>query len=479
MNLVELKNVRKDFREGAFDKRTVLDDISLTVKQGDFIVLRGTNGAGKSTLIKVILGLIDPDRGEVSLFGQSPKSPESRLLLGTVFQEVTPPSNLKVKELISLVRSYYPYSHSTEDILESVGLIHKQYAFPTDLAGGEKQRLYFALALVGNPKLLILDEPTKNLDIEGQETFWSQLEQCHQQGVTILMVTHIKSDQDKLQKLATHIISLAEGKLTYDKQSQSVESYHVNEVASPTPEMSKPSRVFLSQFWAEILQLWRNPLYLFGVFLFSVLVAFLGLEHGDGSKQGLVFFAALCLLIFSTDRLSKCIALERVEGWLKLVRVTPLRPSIYIASKIAITLVLLTISLVTIFGIGVYKFEFHPAFFDGIKIILGLLLGAIPFVIIGIALGYSISPKSLDILTAFLIPLAVASSGEIHEAILKHVEYLIVISPFFHYTRLIIFTSAIGESDGHLMLHISWLLLYSLLAGLIAKRAYQKNAVMQ
>lgn len=155
----------------------------------------------------------------VRLFGASPSSPESKLQLGTVFQEVTPPSSLKVRELIELVRSYYPNSISTEEVLETVGLVDKKNAFPSDLAGGQKQRLYFAIALVGNPKLLILDEPTKNLDAEGQEAFWHQVDCCRQNGVTILMVTHIKSDQEKLKDLATKIITLADGKLTYDRMA--------------------------------------------------------------------------------------------------------------------------------------------------------------------------------------------------------------------------------------------------------------------
>ncbi|WP_051463823.1 ATP-binding cassette domain-containing protein [Leptolyngbya sp. PCC 6406] len=157
MNLIELQQVSKGFSEGLFNKRTVLDGVDLTVLQGDFVVLRGVNGSGKSTMIKIILGLQKPDSGNVRLFGQSPTTPEAKLSVGTIFQEVTPPNSLKVKELINLVRSYYPDSKSVQEVLEIVGLKDKQNVFPTDLSGGQKQRLYFAISLVGNPQLLILD----------------------------------------------------------------------------------------------------------------------------------------------------------------------------------------------------------------------------------------------------------------------------------------------------------------------------------
>ena len=274
------------------------------MRQGDFVVLGGANGAGKSTLIKIILGLQDPDSGSVQLFGASPHSPQSKLQIGTVFQEVTPPNSLKVKELIDLIRSYYPNPLSTKEVLETVGLTDKQNAFPTDLAGGQKQRLYFAIALVGNPNLLILDEPTKNLDADGQKVFWSQVERCKNDGVTILMVTNIQSEQEKLQSLATHIITLAGGKLIFDKQPAQA-ALTENQPSTPfSYQSANLLQVLINQVWAEILQLVRTPSYLAGVFLFSGLAAILPFGKDMGQlQQGLIFFSAISLLIFSVERL--------------------------------------------------------------------------------------------------------------------------------------------------------------------------------
>ncbi|MBD2036578.1 ABC transporter ATP-binding protein/permease [Leptolyngbya sp. FACHB-321] len=479
MDLIEIKGLSKGFQEGLFRKQTILQNIDLTVRQGDFVVLRGANGAGKSTLIKIILGLQDPDSGSVQLFGASPHSPESKLQIGTVFQEVTPPNSLKVRELIELVRSYYPNPLSTKDVLETVGLTDKQNAFPSDLAGGQKQRLYFAIALVGNPKLLILDEPTKNLDVEGQKVFWGQVERCRSNGVTVLMVTHIQSEQDRLQDLATHIITLVDGKLNFDKQpTQAAPTEGQTSALSPSLS-ANPFQMLIKQSWAEILQLFRTPTYLAGVFLFSSLAAILPFEKDMSMIQkGLIFFSAISLLIFSVERLGKRIAIERVEGWLKLLRVTPLPPSIYLAAKLVMTMLVLIASLSIIFAIGIFKFGLHQSLTQWLALSAGLLLGIIPFAIIGITLGYVIPPKALDSIAGILIPFGIFSCGLVPIQEPSYVKDLIVLSPFFHYRQIIQYGAGMAY-DKHLLLHVLWLIFYAVVAGLIAKLAYQRDNVAQ
>lgn len=478
MNLIDVQQVTKSFPEGMFAKCTVLDGIDLTIRQGDFVVLRGANGAGKSTLIKIILGLQEPDSGTVQLFGRSPKTPESKLHVGTVFQEVTPPNSLKVKELVNLIHSYYPDPKPTQDILKAVGLEDKQNAFPSDLSGGQKQRLYFAIALVGNPQLLILDEPTKNLDDEGQKTFWEQVERCQKDGVTILMVTHIRAEQSVLQNSATHIVTLAEGKLTYDKQPAQSSSAVTPAVAPPLTKGANPAKVLFMQTKAEILQLLRTPMYLVGVLLFSGMISLFPADDSYTLKLRLVSFSAISLLLFAVDRLSKRIAIERVEGWLKLLKVTPLQPSLYLIAKLLMTLLVLMGSLTTIFGIGIYKFGIAQSFAEWSFLSLGLLLGIIPFAMVGIALGYMVPPKALDAITGLLIPVALVGSGLFAQQMPDYLSNIIVLSPFFHYKGLIAFTAGINN-DHRLILHITWLVFYCFLGGLIAKHAYQRDALTQ
>lgn len=476
MNLINIQQVTKSFSEGMFGKRTVLDGIDLTVRQGDFIVLRGANGAGKSTLIKIILGLQEPDSGTVELFGRSPKTSESKLHVGTIFQEVTPPNSLKVKELVNLIRSYYPDPKPTKDILKAVGLEDKQNAFPSDLSGGQKQRLYFAIALVGNPQLLILDEPTKNLDDEGQKTFWEQVQQCQKDGVTILMVTHIKAEQSVLQNSATHIVTLAEGKLFYDKQPAPSSGAVTPAVAPLTAKEANPAKVLFMQTKAEILQLLRTPLYLVGILVFSSMASLFPSDDSQNLKILLVSFGAISLLMFAVERLSKRIAIERVEGWLKLLKVTPLQPSLYLIAKLLMTLLVLMGSLATIFGIGIYKFGITQSIAEWSLLSSSLLLGIIPFAMIGIALGYMVSPKALDAITGLLIPVALAFSGLFAQQMPGFLNDVIVLSPFFHYKGLIAFTSG-SDNDHRLILHITWLVFYCFLGGLIAKQAYQRDVL--
>ncbi len=479
MVLIEVKQVTKSFSERLFKQKTVLQDINLTVNPGDFVVLRGANGAGKSTLLKIILGLQEPDSGEVKLFGKSPKSPSSKLQIGTVFQEVTPPNELTVREILDLVRSYYPDAVPTQESLEKFGLVDKQNAFPFDLAGGQKQRLYFALALIGKPKLLVLDEPTKNLDLEGQEAFWQEIAICRDEGVTILMVTHVRSEQDELQNLATHIITVADGTLTYDKQPDKLDNF-------PTPvfEEYRSANIFKilgQQIWAEILQLYRKPLYLMGTLLLSGGLAAL-IPNSFQNKVELlllfVYISAVSFILFSVDRLGKQIALERVEGWLKLVKVTPLPPGIYILAKLFVTMLILLLSFITIFGIGIFTYDLEIAPFALLQVAVELLLGVIPFALLGIALGYIIPPKSVDSIAGIIIIIGLFSAGSFPVKELSFLQDFFVISPFFHYQRLVQFIGQIGD-DNQVLLHILWLVFYSIVASAIAQYAYQRDRLSQ
>lgn len=481
MALIEVKQICKSFSEGLFKQRTVLQDVDLTVDSGDFVVLRGANGAGKSTLLKIILGLQEPDSGEVKLCGKSPKSSASKLQVGTVFQEVTPPGKLTVREVLDLVRSYYTDSVSTQEILEKFGLVDKQNAFSFDLAGGQKQRLYFALALIGKPKLLILDEPTKNLDIEGQEVFWQEIARCRDEGVTILMVTHVRSEQDELQNLATHIITVADGKLTYDKQPN-----RVDDLPTPVLAQYRSANIFnilLQQTWAEILQLFRQPLYVMGTLLFSGgLAVLIPNSFQNKVKVELLFLfvviSAVSFILFSVDRLGKQIALERVEGWLKLVKVTPLPPGIYIFAKLLSTIFILLLNLIMIFGIGIFTYNLIVSPLALIKIAGTLLLAVIPFALLGITLGYMIPPKSVDTIAVLVLMAGLFSAGIFPIKELSFLQNFFVISPFFHYQRIIQFIAQVDD-DHQLILHILWLVFYSIVAIAIAQYAYQRDRLSQ
>jgi ABC-2 type transport system ATP-binding protein len=366
-------------------------------------------------------------------------------------------------------------------VIETVGLSEQQNNFPSELSGGQKQRLYFAIALVGNPQLLILDEPTTSLDPEGREVFWTQVTHLRQRGVTILMVTHSESDQDRLKKLAPHILTLADGKLNFDQfltPTNQLESKQQHKEVFAY-QAAKPSQILFKQTWTEILQLLRTPAYLAGVFLFSALSALMPFEKDPAMLQkGVVFFSAISLLIFSIERLGKRVAIERVEGWLKLLKVTPLSPSIYLAAKLIMTMFVLTTSLSIIFAISILKFGFNQSFIAWLTLSSSLLLGIIPFTVIGLALGYIVPPKALDSIAGLLIPIGVFSCGLMPIQEPSYIQALIVLSPFFHYREIVQFAAGI-EYDNQLILHMLWLALYTVVASLIAKLAYQRDTLVK
>lgn len=481
MNMIELNNISKSFRKG-FEKKKVLDGISLLIKPGEFVVLQGVNGSGKTTLLNIILGLLKPDSGEAKLCGCSPLDPESKTRVGVVLQEVTAPNNLKVKELVHLLRSYYPNSLSTEEILNTVNLEGEHDNWSSKLSGGKKQRLYFALALAGNPKILILDEPTRNLDKEGYSDFWHQVRTCRKQGMTILMVTNNKSDWEKLNELATRCVTLGDGQIKEDKIIGNTEAEVVQvetnkqESNSYTTQTHNWISMLLNQIWAELLQLSRTPLYLLGILLFSCLVAFFPPDEKLG-KIGLIFFGGISLLTFAIERLGKRVATERIEGWLKLLRVTPLPPAIYLAAKIVMSLLILAVSLSLVLSLGAWKIGVQETLGQWLIMFFSLILGVIPFAILGLALGYLVKPKSIDSIAGLSIPIALFTCG-LPLPFPKYVQDLVTFSPFYHYGQLALWSA--GEAyDNQLWLHLLWLVWAGCIFSFLAVWAYRRDQVLQ
>lgn len=477
MNLIEIKNISKNFQTG-FKQKKVLDEINLTIKPGEFVVLGGANGAGKTTLLNIILGLLKPDSGEVKLFGHSPENAESKTRIGVVLQKVAVPKNLRVKELVNLLRSYYPNPLSTEEILNTVNLEGKHEAWASNLSGGEEQRLYFALALAGNPELLILDEPTRNLDKEGCSNFWEQVKICRDRGISILMVTNNQSDWEELAHLVTRSITLYEGKVNEEKIINNVELKQDSSNHQSIPVSTKLPWLFAlyKQVEIELVQLVRTPLYLFGIFLFSSLVALFPPDKQLG-KLSLLFFGGLSLLTFAIDRLGKRVAAERIEGWLKLLRVTPLPAAIYLAAKIVTALLVLSVSLSIVFSLGAWRMGVHETILQWLTMFFGLLLGIVPFAILGLALGYLFKPKSVDSIIGLSIPLALLTCG-LPLPYPSFVQDLVTFSPFYHYGQLVLWSAGL-DYDNQLLLHLIWLVWTACIFSLLAVWTYRRDQVLQ
>ncbi len=170
--------------------------IDLDVATGETVALLGPNGAGKSTTIDMILGLSQPDGGSVSVFGGPPSEAIAGGLVGAMLQSGALIRDLSVGELIAMVASLYPQPLEVGDALALTGLEEIASQRTQKLSGGQTQRVRFAVALVSNPRLLILDEPTVAMDVEGRRSFWETMRELAGRGKTIVFATHYLEEAD-------------------------------------------------------------------------------------------------------------------------------------------------------------------------------------------------------------------------------------------------------------------------------------------
>lgn len=215
--IVEMKQVSKVFK----DKRAV-DDISFRIAKGSITAILGPNGAGKTTSLSMMLGLMEPTNGIVSLFGQPPASPETRVKIGAMLQEVSVMDKLKVKEIIALFRSYYPNPMAEEKLYALTGLAAGDLnRYAEKLSGGQKRSLGFALALAGDPELLFFDEPTVGLDVTARKKFWDQVRQLAAQGKTVVFTTHYLQEAEDI---ADRVLLFNRGALAADGSPEQIKA---------------------------------------------------------------------------------------------------------------------------------------------------------------------------------------------------------------------------------------------------------------
>lgn len=207
MSIVEVKDLVK-----RYDGRTAVDGISLSVEEGEIFAILGPNGAGKTTTVEIIEGLRVPDSGTVSVMGLDPQRDraELRLRLGAQLQASRLPAKLRVGEALDLYSSFYPAPANAEHLLEQLGMAAQRNTAFDKLSGGQQQRLSIALALIGNPRIAVLDELTTGLDPQARRATWDLIEQIRDTGVTILLVTHF---MDEAQRLADRLAIFDAGRV--------------------------------------------------------------------------------------------------------------------------------------------------------------------------------------------------------------------------------------------------------------------------
>jgi ABC-2 type transport system ATP-binding protein len=189
-----------------------VDGVSFSIRAGEIFGIIGPNGAGKTTTVECISGLRAPDSGSISVYGLSPQRDRDRIreFVGVQLQESALPPRLKVGEALQLFASFYPSPLDPQEVLESLGIKHIERVAFKKLSGGQKQRVSIALALVGNPKIAILDELTTGLDPEARRETWALIERMRGRGVTVILVTHF---MDEAETLCDRVALINRGRL--------------------------------------------------------------------------------------------------------------------------------------------------------------------------------------------------------------------------------------------------------------------------
>jgi len=192
---IEVTGLRK-----RYGRKVAVDDVSFTVAEGEIFGLLGRNGAGKSTTVDCIVGLRTPDQGRIRIAGLDPRRDrrELRQLLGVQLQESQLPDKLTVAEAMRLYASFYRRPADIERLLAMLDLTDKRNTRYRKLSGGQKQRLSIALALIGRPRVAVLDELTTGLDPVARRDAWRLLDDIRNSGVTILLITHFMTEAERL-----------------------------------------------------------------------------------------------------------------------------------------------------------------------------------------------------------------------------------------------------------------------------------------
>ena len=177
-----------------------VDDVSFSVAEGEIFGILGSNGAGKTTTVECVIGLREPDAGTIRLLGLDPQADRQQVheIVGVQLQESAFQAKLRVGEILDMYRTFYRSPADTGELVEALGLAGKRRDYYRSLSGGQRQRLSVALALIGRPRVAVLDEMTAGLDPQGRRDAWRLIEEFRDRGTTILLVTHFMEEAERL-----------------------------------------------------------------------------------------------------------------------------------------------------------------------------------------------------------------------------------------------------------------------------------------
>ncbi|MDV2420559.1 ABC transporter ATP-binding protein [Corynebacterium tuberculostearicum] len=214
---IKVSGVSKIFTSRGTEPIHALSEVSFSISQGEIVGLLGTNGAGKTTLFDLILGLTTPTSGSISVLSRTPRAAVQDSEIGAVLQTGGLLPELTVLDTLQMVSSTFPHPLPVGEIAKQANLERILHRKVGKCSGGEQQRVRFALALLGNPHILLLDEPTAGMDANARHEFWTTMRRQAEMGRTIVFATHYLEEADNF---AQRIILLHEGKLRADASAQ-------------------------------------------------------------------------------------------------------------------------------------------------------------------------------------------------------------------------------------------------------------------
>ncbi|KHK95203.1 multidrug ABC transporter ATPase [Microbacterium mangrovi] len=205
----------------SFGKVRAVDGVSLEIEQGEIVAFLGPNGAGKTTTIDMLLGLSHPDTGSVKVFGESPRAAIAHGLVSAVLQTGGLLKDITVRETLQLTASLFADTRPVDEVMKRAGITEIAGRKVGVCSGGQQQRLRFAMALLSDPGLLILDEPTTGMDVEGRRSFWSSIRADADRGRTVLFATHYLDEADEY---ADRIVLMARGRIVADGTASEIKN---------------------------------------------------------------------------------------------------------------------------------------------------------------------------------------------------------------------------------------------------------------
>jgi ABC-2 type transport system ATP-binding protein len=204
-----------------YGRVTAVDNLTLQIEPGEIVAFLGPNGAGKTTTIDMLLGLARPDAGTVQVYGKPPVDAVARGEISAVMQSGGLLKDFTVAETVAYTASLYANARPAAEVLERAGITHLADRRVAKCSGGEQQRLRFAMALLSDPRLLVLDEPTTGMDVEGRRDFWGAIRRDAQRGRTILFATHYLDEADAH---ADRIVLIRQGQIVADGSTAEIKA---------------------------------------------------------------------------------------------------------------------------------------------------------------------------------------------------------------------------------------------------------------